>query len=92
MNAVDFPEMLVNLYQTTRRHIPHDSNLYSRRCEKDKSYKRVVSKRNRHFLLIRVDSVHPITVAARSKAWTVFARSNTGIVGSNPSQGMDVCV
>jgi hypothetical protein len=33
-----------------------------------------------------------ITVAARSKAWTVFARSNTGIVGSNPTRGMDVCV
>jgi hypothetical protein len=32
------------------------------------------------------------TVAARSKAWTVFARSNAGIVGSNSSQGMDVCV
>jgi hypothetical protein len=29
---------------------------------------------------------------ARSKAWTVFARSNTGIVGSNPTAGMDVCV
>jgi hypothetical protein len=33
-----------------------------------------------------------ITVAARSKAWTVFARSDAGIVGSNPSNGMDVCV
>jgi hypothetical protein len=33
-----------------------------------------------------------ITVAGRSKAWTVFARSNAGIVGSNPTQGMDVCV
>jgi hypothetical protein len=31
-------------------------------------------------------------VAVRSKAWTVFARSNTGIVGSNPAQGMDVCL
>jgi hypothetical protein len=29
-------------------------------------------------------------VAAPSKAWTVFARSNTGIVGLNPTQGMDV--
>jgi hypothetical protein len=29
-----------------------------------------------------------ITVAARS----VFARSNTGIVDSNPTQGMNVCV
>jgi hypothetical protein len=34
----------------------------------------------------------PITVAARPKAWTVFASSNTGIVGSNPIRDMDVCV
>jgi hypothetical protein len=34
----------------------------------------------------------PITVAARFKALTVFARWNTRIVGSNPTQGMDVCV
>jgi hypothetical protein len=34
----------------------------------------------------------PITVAARSQAWTVFARSNVGIVGSNPTQGVDVCL
>jgi hypothetical protein len=33
-----------------------------------------------------------IAVAAPSKAWSVFARSNTGIVGSNPTQGMGVCV
>jgi hypothetical protein len=31
----------------------------------------------------------PITVAARSKAWNVFARSGIGIVGSNSTQGMD---
>jgi hypothetical protein len=29
---------------------------------------------------------------ARSKAWAVFARSNTGIMGSNPTRGMDVYV
>jgi hypothetical protein len=34
----------------------------------------------------------PITAAARSKAWTVFARSNAGILGSNPTRGMDVCL
>jgi hypothetical protein len=34
----------------------------------------------------------PITVAARSKAWIVFTRSNTEIVGSNPTQGIDVCI
>jgi hypothetical protein len=33
-----------------------------------------------------------ITVAARSKAWTVFAHSNAGIVVSNLTWGIDVCV
>jgi hypothetical protein len=36
--------------------------------------------------------VSPITVAACSKAWKVFASSNTVIVASNPTQGTDVCV
>jgi hypothetical protein len=34
----------------------------------------------------------PDTVAARSKARTVFVRSDAGIMGSNPTQGIDVCV
>jgi hypothetical protein len=34
----------------------------------------------------------PTPVAARSKAWNVFVRSNTGILGSNPTRGMNVCV
>jgi hypothetical protein len=33
----------------------------------------------------------PVTVAERSKACTVFARSEARIVGSNPTQGMDIC-
>jgi hypothetical protein len=33
-----------------------------------------------------------ISAAAQSKAWTVFARSNAGVAGSNPTRGMDVCV
>jgi hypothetical protein len=33
-----------------------------------------------------------ITAAAPSRAWNVFARSNTGIVGSNPPWGMDFCL
>jgi hypothetical protein len=37
-------------------------------------------------------SCKPVTVAARSTAWTVFARSNAGIDGSNPARGMDICV
>jgi hypothetical protein len=32
----------------------------------------------------------PVTVGERSKACTVFARSEPGIVGSNRTQGMDV--
>jgi hypothetical protein len=31
-------------------------------------------------------------VVARSKAWTVFVRPNTGIVCSNPTPGIDVYV
>jgi hypothetical protein len=34
----------------------------------------------------------PITVTARSMAWTVFARSKTGIVVSNPTRRRAVCV
>jgi hypothetical protein len=33
-----------------------------------------------------------LTLAALSEARTVFALSNTGVVGSNPTPGMDVCV
>jgi hypothetical protein len=36
--------------------------------------------------------IMPTTVGARSKAWTVFVRSNVGIVGSNPTRGIDICV
>jgi hypothetical protein len=32
----------------------------------------------------------PVTVAEQSKTCTVFAPSEAGIVGSNPTQGMDV--
>jgi hypothetical protein len=33
----------------------------------------------------------PVPVAARSQARTVFNRSNTGIVGSNHTRGMNMC-
>jgi hypothetical protein len=33
-----------------------------------------------------------ITVAARSKEWAAFSRSNPGFMGSNPTPGLDVCV
>jgi hypothetical protein len=31
-------------------------------------------------------------MAAPYKPWSVFARFNAGVVGSNPARGMDVCV
>jgi hypothetical protein len=34
----------------------------------------------------------PVTIAERSKTCTVFALSEAGIVGSNPTQSMDVLV
>jgi hypothetical protein len=37
-----------------------------------------------------MDLTLPIEVVAWSKAWTVFAGSNAGIVVSNSDQGMDV--
>jgi hypothetical protein len=34
--------------------------------------------------------LRPVTVAEQSKKYTAFARSEAGMVGSNPTQGMDV--
>jgi hypothetical protein len=39
---------------------------------------------------IPVNTTLPVTVAERSKACTVFARSEAEIVGSNLTQSMDV--
>jgi hypothetical protein len=40
-----------------------------------------------------MSTAEPIAVAARSKAWTLFAHSNTGIVGQIPHKAwMSVCV
>jgi hypothetical protein len=36
--------------------------------------------------------MQPITVAVWSKAQTISASSDTGIVGLNPTQGIDFCV
>jgi hypothetical protein len=37
-----------------------------------------------------LNNPEPVTVAERSRACTVFARSEAGTVDSNPTQGMDV--
>jgi hypothetical protein len=41
-------------------------------------------------ILRAVNETLPVTAAERSKACTVFARSEAGTVGSNSTQGMDV--
>jgi hypothetical protein len=53
-----------------------------------------VSKFQKHvFFYFNIVVVASVTVAARYEAWTVFGRSDAGIVGSNPIQGVDVwCV
>jgi hypothetical protein len=42
--------------------------------------------------LLAIFNFRQIIVTARSKVWTVSDRSNTGTVGSNPTQDMDVYV
>jgi hypothetical protein len=43
--------------------------------------------------LIRLDEDYtPWSFPSYNMLNIVFARSNTGIVGSNPTQGMDVCL
>jgi hypothetical protein len=49
-------------------------------------------KRQQRKLLHNGSWVKPIIVAARPKAWAIFARSNAGIVVSNLTRGMVVCV
>jgi hypothetical protein len=43
-----------------------------------------------HVYLFTINCQVPVTVADLSKTCTVFARSEAGIVGSNPTQGMNV--
>jgi hypothetical protein len=56
-----------------------------------KALKKHIRKPIDDFVLFQLCTLKPITVGARSKVCNVFARSNTGIVGSNPTEGMDVC-
>jgi hypothetical protein len=46
-----------------------------------------------HVDFLSFNLIWPITVAEQSKAWAVFSRSEAVIVGSKPTQSMDVwCV
>jgi hypothetical protein len=50
---------------------------------------------NFRFYALKFQEIYVCYIADHSglaKAWTVFACSNTGIVGSNPTQGLDICL
>jgi hypothetical protein len=42
--------------------------------------------------VLSLNNTELIKVAAWSKAWSLFALSNTRIVGLNPVRGMEVCL
>jgi hypothetical protein len=66
-------------------HSAHRIYSYDSRNEKKIIFLNSINK----FALIM--ETQPVTVAERSKASTVFARSDAGVAGSNPTQDMDVC-
>jgi hypothetical protein len=84
IKALDSPESLENFYQTTRCHSPEeDKYCYVHVCD----YRRVLEWMIGFIALIH-STCDPS--AQLSEARTVFPRSNTGIVGSNPARGIDV--
>jgi len=54
------------------------------------SQQAVFMVRIRTEILIKIGK-EPVPMAELSEARIVFGRSKTGIVGSNPTRGMDVC-
>jgi hypothetical protein len=71
---------VVNRVEVGRTHISHRHNVINRSS--------VPWNLFHNLKLLKLTKKMPITVAERSEAWTVFSRSNSGIVVSNPTQGM----
>jgi hypothetical protein len=63
---------------------PSDGNEIQKGPEKTLEYKKLRFSEEMERL--------PVSMTERSKASTVFGRSNIGIAGSNPTRGMDVCL
>jgi hypothetical protein len=78
------PKLRVNFNQTTRCKPPEKSVVHSH----------WVGTSNLIYLWLYSSFVGswPITVAAGSKTWSVFAPWNAGFVGLNPTRGTDICV
>jgi hypothetical protein len=104
MEATSSSEKPVDFQRTAPRYISEDIILllhpslcylllhYHSFCPVHKNPLRFTSVSGSVRILGELYSLPPITVVARSETWTVLTRSNTGVVGSNPTQGMDVCV
>jgi hypothetical protein len=54
--------------------------------------RRRAKKLRKYALTFMHDAVRSISVAARSKAWTVFARLNAGIMNSKPTEDVNICI
>jgi hypothetical protein len=80
--------------QTSIRWVPEPlSPVVSEPCVKQATRLQLMPKSRMKLYFHSPVRLHePITMAARSKTGTVFARSNTGILGSNGNGRMDVCV
>jgi hypothetical protein len=84
----------LSFYWAARRRIPDHRSLHNHYCQDMKSNE-IFNLDADNFALgktVYYLDGSETTVAARSEAWTVFARSNTGIVCSNPTLGMNVRV
>jgi hypothetical protein len=103
--GTDLSESLLPTQENTKQRNTYIEKSRSRhasfRLAKENRHLQLHFHCDRHFYYLVANDVmltvmhsqtQSIAVAARSKAWTVFARSNTGIVGSNPTTGIDVCV
>ena len=73
---------------TGGKFLPHRDSIPDRPVRSQSLYR--LSYPAHLYLIMTVITHRPFPVAARSKAW-VCGRSHAEIVGSNPTEGMDVC-
>jgi hypothetical protein len=78
--------------QLTTGHVPSWAGVESWVCSHIYSPLKAQRTLTPRYLCVACNFNVPMTVSAWSKGWTVFARSNTEIVGSNPTQGIYMCV